>query len=134
MRIFGFSDLASSDLHVDAVYQGGRSGNSGDDPLPRLLSVSNRGGFRYRGTLASLELVVLTSNMSDPDWPDALDRENGVFTYYGDNKKPGVALHETSRRGNQLLLRVISEQAQGNREARQKGSSDIHLWEYGRVA
>ena len=44
------------DLVVDAVYQGGRTGNAGDDPFPRLLSVSNQGGFRYRGSLARLEL------------------------------------------------------------------------------
>jgi len=107
-RIVPFNDLATADLHVDAVYEGGRVGNAGDDPLPRLLSVSNMGGFRYRGTLAALEMVVLTSTLSDPDWPDELDRETGVFTYYGDNKRPGRDLHATPRNGNELLRRVFA--------------------------
>lgn len=107
MRSVSSSELSSADLHVDAVYQGGRSGNAGDDPFPKLLSVSNQGGFRYRGNLEALELVVLTSSLNDPDWPDALDRETGVFTYYGDNKRPGRALHETPRNGNELLRRIF---------------------------
>lgn len=117
-KTVSFSDLGSADLHVDAVYQGGRRGNAGDDPFPRLLSVSNQGGFRYRGNLAVLELVVLTSILSDPDWPDACDRETGVFTYYGDNKRPGRGLHETPRNGNELLRRVFTATHSGD-EARQ---------------
>jgi hypothetical protein len=112
-----FSELESADLHVDAVYQGGRRGNAGDDPFPRLLNASNMGGFRYRGTLATLEMVLLTSTLANPDWPDALDRETGVFTYYGDNKRPGRGLHETPRNGNELLRRVFSAAYSGD-EAR----------------
>lgn len=107
-KIISFHDLSAADLHVDAVYQGGRAGNAGDDPFPHLLKLSNMGGFRYRGTLAALEMVVLTSTLSDPDWPDELDRETGVFTYYGDNKNPGRALHATPRNGNELLRRVFA--------------------------
>lgn len=107
MRIFSFDELSTADLHIDAVYQGGRSGNAGDDPFPKLLGVSNQGGFRYLGTLHSLQLVLLTSSMSDPDWPDQIDLDTGLFTYYGDNKTPGRALHETPRRGNELLQHVF---------------------------
>lgn len=103
-----FTDLRSADLRVDAIYQGGRAGNTGDDPLNALLKVSLMGGFRYRGSLDALELVVLTSTMSDPDWPDEIDRETGVFTYYGDNKKPGRALHETPRHGNEILRQLFA--------------------------
>jgi len=106
-RIVRFSELGAADLHVDAVYQGGRIGNAGDDPFPRLLSVSNMGGFRYRGRLDALGMVVLTSTLNDPDWPDDLDRETGTFTYYGDNKRPGRALHATPRNGNELLRRIF---------------------------
>ena len=107
MQIVPFSDSRSTDLIVDAVYQGGRNRHAGDDPLPRLLNVSNSGGFRYRGKVDALELVVLTSSGRDPDWPDALDRETGVYTYYGDNKSPGRRLHETPRKGNELLRRIF---------------------------
>lgn len=96
-------ELESADLMVDAVYEGGRAGNAGDDPLTRLIGVSNQGGFRYIGTADAPRLIVLTSSLSDPDWPDQLDRETGIFTYYGDNKRPGRALHATPRFGNVLL-------------------------------
>ena len=95
MHIVPFSDASVADLNVDAVYQGGREANAGDDPLSRLLHVSNAGGFRYRGQIDALDLLVLTSSGKDPDWPDMLDRETGVYTYYGDNKRPGRRLHET---------------------------------------
>jgi hypothetical protein len=114
-----FSDLQSTDLHVDAIYEGARCGNAGDDPFPRLLRVSNMGGFGYRGTLDNLELLVLTSTLDDPDWPDAFDRETGVFTYYGDNKNPGRPLHNTPRYGNEILRRIF-DSAHGGRETRLK--------------
>ena len=70
MQPVPFSEAKFTDLRVDAVYQGGRMGNAGDDPLPNLLNVSNSGGFRYRGQVSELELLVLTSSGKDPDWPD----------------------------------------------------------------
>lgn len=106
MQRFPFTRLESCDLVVDAVYEGGRSGNAGDDPLPRLIGVINQGGFRYLGSKETPRLIVLTSSFNDPDWPDNLDRETGILTYYGDNKHPGRALHETPRHGN-LLLRDL---------------------------
>lgn len=101
------TELTTADLIVDAVYQGGRKGNAGDDPLPALLRVDSQGGFRYRGSIKSaLSMLVLTTSMTDPDWPDELDSETGVFTYFGDNKKPGRELHDTGRDGN-LILKMI---------------------------
>jgi hypothetical protein len=108
MSDFAFGSLETADLVVDATYVGGRAGNAGDDPLRRLLGVSNSGGFRYRGTVEKLELVVLTSSLSHADWPDNLDTETGVFTYYGDNRHPGRALHETPRNGNNVLKTLFA--------------------------
>ncbi len=93
-------------------------GNAGDDPLPHLLEVSNAGGFRYRGQIDSLEMVVLTSSGSEPDWPDMLDRETGVYTYFGDNRRPGRDLHDTPRKGNELLKRVFELASSGVEERR----------------
>src|SRR6185437_3776948 len=74
-----FGQLATSDLFVDAKYEGGRFGNAADDPLPSLLRVDSQGGFRYRGKVAGkLHILVLTSSLADPDWPDSIDRETGV--------------------------------------------------------
>lgn len=107
MQRFARNQLELADLVVDAVYEGGRSGNAGDDPLPRLLGVSNQGGFRILGTKESPNLIVMTSSFSDPDWPDNLDEETGLLTYFGDNKKPGRLLHETPRYGNLLLQQMF---------------------------
>lgn len=101
-------DQSTADLFVERVYKGGRKGNFSDDPLPSLIGVSNQGGFRYLGTVDSPNLIVLTTTMNDLDWPDSLDQETGVFTYYGDNKEPGSELHDTPRFGNRLLRDLFS--------------------------
>ena len=93
---------------VDKLYQGGRKGNASDDVLSKTVGVSNQGGFRYLGSPDALKLVVVTSTFNDPDWPDNVDTESGVFTYFGDNKTPGQELHETPRRGNLLLKNIFS--------------------------
>jgi hypothetical protein len=85
------------------VYEGGRAGNAGDDPLGPLLGVSNQGGFRHLGRKERPNLLVITTSLAEPDWPDALDLETGRFTYYGDNRHPGRELHSTPRWGNQML-------------------------------
>ena len=110
--------LSAGDLIVDTVYQGGRSGNAGDDPLPKLMRVDSQGGFRYRGRVkGKLDLLVLTTTMNDPDWPDILDPETGIFTYFGDNKKPGRDLHDTGRNGN-LILKTIFEDSRAGAAGR----------------
>ncbi|WP_198035955.1 hypothetical protein [Cupriavidus taiwanensis] len=80
------------------------------DPLVPLVGVSRQGGFRYRGTNKEPALLVLTSNLAEPDWPDELDPTTGRFVYYGDNREPGRQLHDTPRYGN-LLLRHVFELA-----------------------
>lgn len=118
MKTFTLETLGISDLYVDAAYQGGRKGNAGDDPLPKLLRVDSQGGFRKRGKVkGKLHMLVLTTSMNDPDWPDELDVETGVFTYFGDNKKPGRDLHDTGRDGN-LILRTIFENSRAGESGR----------------
>src|SRR3954451_8227845 len=103
-KVFPFSGLVTADLVVDAVYEGGTKGNTSDDVLGKLIpGAGNQGGFRALGSRDAPRLVILYSSMDDPDWPDFIDVYTGVFTYFGDNKKPGHDLHETSRGGNKLL-------------------------------
>jgi hypothetical protein len=104
---FATGNLETADLLVDAVYEGGRAGNAGDDPLTLLIGVSNQGGFRYLGTVEEPRLIVLTSSFTDADWPDFVDRETGLVTYFGDNKHPGRELHDTPRFGNILLRNMF---------------------------
>ena len=117
--LVAFADLADADLVLEAVYAGGTAGNTGDDPLARLLPVGNQGGFRYRGSprKGSVQLAVLYTSGTDPDWPDVLDVHTGRFTYFGDNKKPGCQLHETQRGGN-LLLSSVFEAAHAGAQQR----------------
>jgi len=99
--------LKHADLIVDRIYEGGRGGNAGDDPLNALLGVSNQGGFRILGKRNAPRLIVLTTSLANRDWPDFLDLQTGRFTYYGDNKNPGSELHDTGRYGNHLLRSIF---------------------------
>ncbi|MBX8472591.1 restriction endonuclease [Pseudomonas sp. RIT778] len=113
--VYSVDELSSSDLMIDARYAGSRNGNSSDDPLTKLLNLSNQGGFRIRGKRSDPRLIALLSSMEDLDWPDELDLSTGVFTYYGDNKKPGRKLDETNRYGNNLLELIFERQHSGSR-------------------
>lgn len=113
VSLFPLAKGSASDLVVDEIYGGGRQGHAGDDPLSKLIGVSNSGGFRYLGTIDELRLLVLTTGLNDPDWPDRLDTETGVFTYYGDNKVPGRELHATKRYGNEILRQVFQNAHDG---------------------
>lgn len=99
--------LQTKELIVDNVYQGGRNGNASDDPLHSLTGTGNQGGFRYTGSVSQPNLIVLSSSQKDLDWPDNIDKETGIYTYYGDNKQPGKELHDTGRSGNQLLRNIF---------------------------
>jgi len=110
IKIIPFESCASADLVVDAVYEGeaGGKGISGE-ALGRLLpGVGNQGGFRAAGSGEQKKFVALFSSGEDPDWPDSLDLHTGLFTYYGDNKRPGHELHDTSRGGNRLLRNAFA--------------------------
>jgi hypothetical protein len=102
---FSFAELRTADLQVDALYKAGTQGNMRDDPLSKLMGCENQGGFRKVGKQSTSEykLAILFSLLDDPDWPDTLDTEQGVFVYYGDNKEPGHELHDTPKGGNKLL-------------------------------
>ncbi|NKY59483.1 restriction endonuclease [Nocardia flavorosea] len=114
-----FDALREADLHIDRLYLGGAKGTAGDDALARLLPVGNQGGFRLKGSVMKkdVRLVALFTTGAEPDWPDQLDLETGIFTYYGDNRKPGSGLHQTTRSGN-LLLRDVFEATHGLPEER----------------
>ncbi|MET9043885.1 restriction endonuclease [Streptomyces sp. NPDC127159] len=128
---FPFDDLSQADLVVDSVYEGGSKGNMGDDPLARLFKgVGNQGGIRYVGSPAkgSVRLAVLYTSGMDVDWPDSLDVETGIVTYYGDNKKPGRELHDTQPKGN-ILLRDMFAASHGSEEERLVGVPPVFLFQ-----
>ena len=101
-----FDQVASADLHIDAAY-GSLGSLIAGDPLQAMFKCGNQGGFRQKRDPITkrLNMVVLFSSLADPDWPDRLDEQEGIFTYYGDNKRSGD-LHRTKRNGNLIGVGV----------------------------
>jgi Restriction endonuclease AspBHI N-terminal/Restriction endonuclease len=119
VRIIPHNLLSSSDLIVDAVYEGGGSGNAADDPISKVLTgAGNQGGFRAAGRGPDKKFVVLYTSGEDSDWPDTLDLSTGQFIYFGDNKTPGHELHQT--RGGNQILRTAFEFLHGSAAMRAK--------------
>ena len=106
MRVIPFSQLGSADLFIDAIYESDRTrpkGSLASEPLSKLMGVGNLGGFRPKAGQNGIMAVVLTSTRAEPEWPDSLDVFTGTYTYFGDNRSPGVEMHKTKQRGNQIL-------------------------------
>ena len=114
-----FSELARSDLRVDATYAGGLAKNMSDDPIARLIPVGNSGGIRFQGSRTAPTLVALITSGEDQDWPDSFDPETGTLIYFGDNKREGRELHDTPRGGN-VVLRNIFDAAFGGEASRSR--------------
>jgi hypothetical protein len=103
-RRIKFQDAPTSNLVIDAIYEGGTSGNLSSAVIHKLIpGMGNVGGFRYIGKHNATQLVVLFANGGDINWPDSLDEFRGTFQYYGDNRKPGKELHDTPKKGNEIL-------------------------------
>ena len=118
-----FEDLGSADLVLDATYRGGSGSSFASEPISPLFKigergVGNRGGFRAAGTKRDgYDLVVLHSTGDQVDWPDTLDRQTGLFTYFGDNRSPGQELHATTRGGNRILRDVFASVHSGEMDS-----------------
>ena len=51
VKVFPFTELGDADLVIDALYESGRKGHSGDDPVAKLIpGAGNQGGFRSVGS------------------------------------------------------------------------------------
>jgi hypothetical protein len=129
LKNFKFEELSDAPLIIDAVYEGGKMGNAGDDPLSKIFQgIGNQGGFRYfdkpddgcEGYKPGKcpVLVVLYTSGEEYEWPDYLDYETGIFHYYGDNRNPGHELHDTPKKGNVLLKFVFQNLWRGEEERR----------------
>jgi hypothetical protein len=123
MASYSFEKLTKADLVIDAIYESNRfdpTSSYGSEPLHHLIpGIGNAGGFRKRATHNKDRIValVLTSTGSEIDWPDFLNPFTGVYTYYGDNRRPGKDLHATKAKGNVELARMF-ELAHGDAESR----------------
>jgi hypothetical protein len=109
-------------LRVDEVYKNTNNWKNPDDVFNRMFKgfsdgkgIQNAGGFRYRSRaqgergILNAAFIVLVTNFGETEWPDKLDIENGIFTYYGDNRRPGKDLHDTRIGGNRLLRQIFAD-------------------------
>lgn len=109
---YTFEELSDAPLYVDSVYQSGFSPTMAREVLSKLMGCGNQGGFRpvsrtdaYGKKQKLPAYVVLVTSTREPEWPDFLDVETGVFHYYGDNRQAGTAID--GKPGNRLLERVF---------------------------
>ncbi|MDB8562385.1 restriction endonuclease [Turicibacter sanguinis] len=116
-----YNDLEKADLIIDCLYKHNPlGGNLGGNPLYPLLKVRNQGGFRPKVAVKggvntyNLHYIVLVITEYNPDWPDEVDKEQGLLVYYGDQRRPGHALLDTNFKGN-YLLEATFERLHSNR-------------------
>jgi len=116
--VISFKDLPDAELIIDGTYEGGKKGNSGDDPLSKLMGCENQGGFRPVGARNGMntKFCILYSDLSKKDWPDYIENQTGKFIYYGDNRVPGRDLHDTPKKGNLILKYSFNLLHNGNRK------------------
>jgi hypothetical protein len=111
IREVPYEELENSDLIVDCIYKGGTNKNISDEVLHKLLpKCGTSSGFRKvsrNDDHSKMAYVVLYTTMSELEWPDYLDKETGVFRYYGDNRTPGKNILDTKQGGNRLLEYVF---------------------------
>ena len=111
-KIISYGDITKQKhINVDTIYQNGGY----IDAMSLLMKVRNGGGFR---PCKGKSYYVIHSTKSDVDWPDYLDSEIGLYTYFGDNKEPGFELH--SKMGNKFLKEIYDKLSFGTREERMK--------------
>ena len=125
----GVADSASlpAELRLDASYRNTNDWKQPEDVFNKLFrfsdgkGINNTSGFRpkskNRGStdILSCAFCVLVTTFGETEWPDTLDRQNGIFTYYGDNRSPGRPIAETVVGGNRLLETVFSRLHVGRR-------------------
>jgi hypothetical protein len=108
------------ELRIDAFYRNTNDWKQPQDVFNKFFrfsdgkSINNVSGFRPKSKVGKATRIlecafcVLVTNFDETEWPDALNRETGIFTYYGDNRSPGKQLDDTLVGGNRLLEYVFA--------------------------
>ncbi|MDO9100389.1 MAG: restriction endonuclease [Caldisericota bacterium] len=82
--------------------------------------INNTSGFRPKSTatgstdIEACAFCVLVTTFDESEWPDSIDLETGLFTYFGDKREKGD-LHDTTVGGNRLLRSIYEKLHQDQR-------------------
>lgn len=84
-------------------------------------SIKNMGGFRIRRTKDKERpaFAVIVLSQGEEIWPDGINVQSSVLTYYGDNRKKqelNQDIHVTPNAGNKLLKECYQMIALNNRD------------------
>ena len=106
----------STSLRLDSLYRNTNNWKNPEDQFNVFFrfvdgkGINNVSGFRPKSRLdiSNTEIIncafcVLITNLGELEWPDEINLETGIFTYYGDNRVPGSAIDATPVGGNKLL-------------------------------
>ncbi|ARI75656.1 restriction endonuclease [Halobacillus mangrovi] len=101
-----------SKLIIDKKYRNTNNWKLPQDEFNKIFKrfrdgkgIQNVQGFRWKSKYAGptnihgAAFIVIVTNFNEKEWPDELDYETGIFTYFGDNRKGGDVLHSTPGNG-----------------------------------
>jgi hypothetical protein len=115
-----------NELRIDADLRNTNNWNNPVDEFNRFFrfsdgkGINNVSGFRPKSRSSGVKDIencafcVLVTTFEEVEWPDSLDQETGVFTYFGDKREEGD-LHVTEVGGNRLLRTAFNHLHTGNR-------------------
>ena len=115
------------ELRIDAEYRDTVNWKNPKDQFNKMFRVAdgkgivNSGGFRWKSHNAGKSIieqsafVILVTNLEEDEWPDSLNVERGIFTYWGDNRTAGKELHATTKGGNRFLVDTFNKLHVNNR-------------------
>ncbi|MFK3957915.1 restriction endonuclease [Guptibacillus hwajinpoensis] len=106
--------MVYSKLIIDQKYRNTNNWKLPEDEFNKIFKrfkdgkgIQNVQGFRWKSkysgstNINDAAFIVIVTNFNEKEWPDQLDYETGIFTYFGDNRKGGSDLHSTL--GNEYL-------------------------------
>jgi hypothetical protein len=118
-----------SELLLDASYRDLANWIHGADEFNKFFrfsdgrGIANAQGFRPKSrnggstVITECGFCVLVTTLREPEWPDSLDPDSGLLTYYGDNRIPGKAIADTPIGGNRLLEHTFELLHNGDRKS-----------------
>ena len=116
-----------NELRIDLSLRNTNNPNNPNDVFNRFFrfsdgrGINNTSGFRAKSKadqttdIENCAFCLLVTTFGEAEWPDSLDYESGVFTYFGDKRTEGD-LHKTTVGGNRLLRNIFNKLHVGQRD------------------